>query len=64
MVDLPEKMEWYEGWNWCASVLNFEEEEKDQCSKPTNFTIKVNGKEEESVKRTMFKCKFGETGCC
>lgn len=58
MVDLPKKMEWYEGWNWCASVMNYEEEEKHLCSKPTNFTIKVNGKEEESVKRTMFKLLF------
>jgi hypothetical protein len=49
-------MEWYEGWNWCASVMNFEEEEL--CAKPTNFTIKVTGREEECVKRTMFKCRL------
>jgi hypothetical protein len=35
MIDLPKKMEWYEGWNWCASVMNFEEEEL--CAKPTNL---------------------------
>ncbi|CAG2219729.1 unnamed protein product [Mytilus edulis] len=58
MVDLPKKMEWYEGWNWCASVLNFEAEERDLCAKPTNFTIKVTGREEECVKRTMFKLLF------
>lgn len=58
MIDLPKKMEWYEGWNWCASVMNFEEEECDLCPKPTNFTIKVMGREEECVKRTMFKCRL------
>jgi hypothetical protein len=36
--------------------MNFEEEEL--CAKPTNFTIKVTGREEECVKRTMFKCRF------
>ncbi|XP_052082387.1 uncharacterized protein LOC127720014 [Mytilus californianus] len=58
MIDLPKKMEWYEGWNWCASVLNFDAEERDLCANPTNFTIKVTGREEECVKRTMFKLLF------
>jgi hypothetical protein len=38
----------YKKFNWCASVMNFEEEEL--CAKPTNFTIKVTGREEECVK--------------
>jgi len=55
--NLPKKLEWWEGSGWCASVIDYEEEEKSATKHHTNFTIKVSGMEEDCMKRTMFKCK-------
>ncbi|XP_060078473.1 uncharacterized protein LOC132557961 [Ylistrum balloti] len=54
--NLPDKMEWWEGVGWCACVINYEIEEKDVSpNNYTNFTIKVNGKNEMAMQRVMFK---------
>lgn len=53
--NLPDRMEWYEGDCWCACVLNYSVEEKEN---PSNFTIKVVGPDEDTTKRTMFKLLF------
>ncbi|XP_062574312.1 uncharacterized protein LOC134236151 [Saccostrea cucullata] len=55
LENLPERLEWYEGDCWCACVLNYATEEKEN---PTDFTIKVSGPDEDTTKRTMFKLLF------
>ncbi|XP_061187815.1 uncharacterized protein LOC133195863 [Saccostrea echinata] len=55
LENLPERLEWYEGDCWCACVLNYSIEEKEN---PTDFTIKVSGPDEDTTKRTMFKLLF------
>ncbi|KAL5013640.1 hypothetical protein ScPMuIL_007910 [Solemya velum] len=52
---LPEMFEWWESKRWCVSVFNYEKEERHLCAKPTNFSIKISGPDENSVKNNMLK---------
>ena len=40
------------------AVLNYEFEEKDECEKPTNFTVKVAGVNNKLHENIIVKCKY------
>ncbi|XP_053377754.1 calponin homology domain-containing protein DDB_G0272472-like isoform X2 [Mercenaria mercenaria] len=52
---LPQKLEWWEGRGFAVAIVNFEEEEKEFTKKWTNFTLKINGYEENAIKQTLIQ---------
>lgn len=54
---LPRRLEWWEGRGFAVAIVNYEEEEKDFSKHWTHFTLKINGYEELSIKKTMIQCK-------